>query len=93
MMALADWRDVALILLLLEASVLTLAVGTALYFSLRGLRRFQVWLKPYLLLARTYTRQAHDTIIRITAAVIAPFVWLHSLLAGLRRALDIVGGR
>lgn len=93
MTALSSWRDAAVILLLLEAFILALLVGAALYLAWRGLRQFQGWLVPYLLLARTRTRRFREGIVRVMQAVRAPFIGLHSLRAGLRRAAGILQGR
>jgi len=93
MMALSNWRDAAVILLSLEAFILALLLGAAVYLAWRRLRQLQAWLVPYQLLARTYTRRFREGTVRVMRAVRAPFIGLHSLLAGLRRALRILEGR
>jgi len=93
MLALAHWRDVGLILLAFEAIVLALAIGAALYVSLRGLRQAQAWLTPRLLVVRDYARQTRDIVVRVMAAAAMPFVLVQSALAGLRQALQVLGRR
>ena len=93
MLALANWRDVGLILLAFEAFVMGLALGAMLYVSLRGLRQAQAWLLPRLRVGRGYVRQTRDIVARVTAGVAAPFVLVQSAVAGLRQALQLLGGR
>jgi hypothetical protein len=93
MTALASWRDAAVILLSLEAFILALLVGAALYLAWRRLRQLQAWLVPYLLLVRTFTRRARKLTVRFMGALGAPFVRLRCLGEGLRRAFGILGGR
>lgn len=93
MSTLVTWRDAALIVLSFEAFWMALAIGAALYFSLRGLRQFQASLSPYVLRVRLYTRQVREITVRMTMAVAAPFIWLRSVQAGVRKALNILSGR
>jgi len=93
MLALARWRDVAVVLLALETFVWVLAWGVVLYLARRGVLRFQEWLRPYLTLAGGYTRQTQMVVERVAGTICAPFVWLGSAMAGLHRALEILSGR
>jgi len=93
MTALGSWRDAAVILLSLEAFILALLVGAALYLAWRGLRQLQARLAPYLLLARISARRARNVTVRFMGTLGASFVWLRCLGEGLRRAFGILGRR
>ncbi len=93
MIAIARWRDAALVLLSLEAFLAGLLPAAALYFGLRGVREFQEWLTPQLLQVRLYVWRIRGLTLRVATAIAGPFVWLHSFTAGWHRGLDILAGR
>jgi len=93
MVDLARWRDVALILLALEALLLGLLLAAATYLGLRGVLRLQERARPVLSKGRIYARQIREITRRIMSVVTAPFVWLQSTIAGLRRTLATLGRR
>jgi hypothetical protein len=90
---LAMWRDAAVILLAIQAIVLGLLPAVALYWSVRGMRRFQRWVRPVLFQTRLYIWRAEHEARRVVNAVAAPFVWVRSTVVGVQRALHILGWR
>ena len=91
MAGLAGWRDAALILLSLEALLGGAVVGLVLYKGLRGLTQLIEQLRPVLFQVRLGTWKVCDRINHNMRALAAPFVRLHSVAAGARRALQILG--
>jgi len=87
------WRDLALVLLVLEAFVIDLGAAVVLYFVLTRLRRAQVWIGPRLRLAARYARRSRVVFRRAMTATAAPFVGLQATAAGLRRVLAALGER
>lgn len=51
---LAPWRDLAIILLVIEAAVIVAVPGVALYFALKGVRAVKRWLRTPLLQAQVW---------------------------------------
>lgn len=92
-MVLSNWRDAALILLSVEALLPGAAVGWLLYQTLRGLALLGKKLQPWLFQARLATWQGCQRVNRAMRAVAAPLVRLHSVAAGLGRALQVLGWR
>ena len=90
---LAMWRDAALILLALQAMVLCLPVAAGLYWSVRGIQRLRQWIRPVLFQTRLHVWKIQFQTGRVTRGVAAPFVWLQSTVAGLQRALHMLGWR
>ncbi len=66
---LQPWRDLAVILLCLEAAVLFAIPGVALFFAQKYLRRFRHWLKTPLLRAQVYTLKAQELTQRASNSV------------------------
>ena len=58
--ALAPWRDLAIILLCIEAAVLVAIPGVIIFFAQKYLRIFRHWLKLPLLRVQVYTLQVQD---------------------------------
>jgi len=90
---LSDWRDAALILLILEVLLPGMAVGLVLYQTLRGLAQLRQKLLPWLFQARLVTWRVCERIKHIARMLAAPLIWLHSLAAGIRQALQVLGWR
>jgi hypothetical protein len=90
---LGAWRDAALILLGIQAMVLGLLLGAGLYWGLRGVRQLLQWIRPVLFETRLRVWRILSAAQRIMRVVAAPFVWVHSTLAGLQRALQMLGWR
>jgi len=71
-MTLADWRDVSLILLFLEAIVIGILYGLFFYYSWKAVRITRGWLSTkgfpegqrYTRLMKTYTQQYSKKVVR-----------------------------
>jgi hypothetical protein len=87
---LADWRDAALIVLMVEALLGVAVVGVVLFQGLRGLLQLIERLRPVLFEARLGTWKVCDRINHATRVVVGPFVWLHSVAEGARHVLQIL---
>jgi hypothetical protein len=90
---LATWRDVALVLLAVEALLAGLPVALILGASLQRLRRLMTGMRTVLFQARMYTWRKGEVTRRAMGIVAAPFIWLQSTVHGLSRARDILGWR
>lgn len=77
-MSLANWRDVAVVLLALEAFAGVLAFGVITYFAVRGV----LWVKGRVPLATVPARRVAEQVASKTdqagRAVATPFVWLEA---------------
>lgn len=91
--AIASWRDAALIVLAAEAVVLILPPAVALYWGLGQLRKLSQGMRPILFQTRLHVWKAQHGIVRVLQGMAAPFVWLQSTVAGLQRALEKLGWR
>ena len=89
----AMWRDAALTLLAIQAIVLSLLPAVAIYWGLRGMHRLVRWIRPVLFETRLHVWRIQREMRRGINAVVAPFVWLQSAVAGVQRALQILGWR
>jgi hypothetical protein len=92
-MQVATWRDAALILLATQAMVMGLLLAAGLYWSLRGVQRLRQWIRPVLFETRLRVRGVQRQAEPVIRAVAAPFVWMQSAVAGLERALEMLGWR
>jgi hypothetical protein len=82
---LTHWRDLAVILLVLEAFILALVPGAILFFTIRGVG----WLRKQLLaaapVAQGYARKAAQMTTRVSDQVVQPIVSAHATSARLAR--------
>jgi hypothetical protein len=90
-MNLGTWRDVAVVLLAVEAFFGVLIAGAACYFGIRGV----LWLKANIPRAtrpaRLYVNQAERAVRQAGGAAISPFVWGEATGARVRAALRALG--
>ncbi len=93
LMRLARWRDTALVLLAAEALVVGLMPALLLYWILRVLPQFRQRLLGILLETRDMLCRLQNRTRRVSDAVASPVIWLQSVVAGLRRALQTLGWR
>jgi hypothetical protein len=91
--AIAMWRDAALTLLAIEAIVLGLLPAAALCWGLRRVRRLLQWIRPVLFETRLHVWRIQYQTRRVLNALAAPFLWLQNAVAGLQRALQMLGWR
>ncbi|MBC7263392.1 MAG: hypothetical protein H5T64_03430 [Chloroflexi bacterium] len=86
-MTIANWRDVALVVLALEVAGLGLGIGAILYVTLREYRHFKPRLKPLLLILHIRVYEATAAVQRICRLLVRPFVVVGALWAGSKRGL------
>jgi hypothetical protein len=94
-LTLADWRNLAGILLGLEAFIFMLPILIGFYFAVRGLRALRAKLvNEWLPLARTYVTQAEAISRQVSASLVEPPIRLKSAAAGVRAGVrHLVGLR
>ncbi len=66
---LAPWRDVAIVLLVIEAFVIALAPGIVFFFILKGVRAVKRWLRLPLLNAQMWAQRIQHGTTRAANAV------------------------
>jgi hypothetical protein len=90
-MGLSDWRDAAIVLLVVETFVSVLIVGAVFYFSVRGV----LWLKKSIPTvtrpARDWLSQAERVTRRAGDVAIAPFVGTGASAARLKTVWRQIG--
>lgn len=67
---LAPWRDLALVLLCLEAALLVAVPGVLLFFAQKYLRIFRHWLRMPLLRILVYTLRVQNVTLRASTGII-----------------------
>ncbi len=65
---LAPWRDAAIVLLVLEAFVITLVPGVVFFFILKGVRAVKRWLRLPLANAQMWARRIQAGTTRVADA-------------------------
>ncbi len=90
---LAMGRDLALVLLIVEAAILALPLLIIPFFILRYLPRLKSPIRPHLRRARQTTAQAERLTKVVMGMTVQPFLWTAAMTAALRRGLAHVVGR
>lgn len=67
----AVWRDIALVLLCIEAAVIVAVPGVALFFAQKYLRIFRHWLRLPLLRVLVYTLRAQNITLRASSGIVS----------------------
>ncbi len=81
---LAPWRDLALILLCLEAAVLIAVPGIILYFAQKYLRKFRHWLRLPLLRVLVYALRVQNLTLRASNEIAGVPIAMQMLAVRLR---------
>ena len=81
---LAPWRDLALILLCLEAAVLIAVPGVILFFAQKYLRKFRHWLRLPLLRVLVYTLRVQNLTLRASNEIAGVPIAMQMLAVRLR---------
>jgi len=85
------WRNIAAVLLVLEAFLFSIPLVIVLYFAVRGLRATRTRLLEYFPIARGYVTRAESVTHTVSAALVTPPIRVsgaaHGLRAGLRAAV------
>jgi hypothetical protein len=90
---LATARNLALILLVVEAAVLTLPLLIIPFFILRHLPRIKTPIRPALRTVRQRTEQVERGTKAVMSMAVQPLLWTMAAIAGLRGALSYVARR
>lgn len=73
-MELTFWRDLSVILLVLEAFILTLVPGVIFFFSIKGLQALERKLREFTPKVQGVFQQVDHTSRRVSDKVAAPFI-------------------
>ncbi|MBI4789898.1 MAG: hypothetical protein HY782_22935 [Chloroflexi bacterium] len=94
---LAPWRDIAIVLLVIEAFIMALVPGAILFFIVKGLRALRRWLRGPLLQAQVWALRIQHGTVRATDAVAAVPISFNSAAtqasATARNLIDFILGR
>ncbi|HID87826.1 MAG TPA: hypothetical protein EYP55_10700 [Anaerolineae bacterium] len=83
------WRNVALLLLIVEAFLLSLPLLAALFFSIRGMRQLRARMVPYFPPVRTRVSQVERATVLVSRGLVTPPILAISLATGLLRGLQV----
>lgn len=84
-MTLANWRDLAVLLLALEAFIISLVPGVILYFAVRGLLWVIRKLRATAPTVQGYFHKAADISEQVSQRAAAPFITTNATLARVNR--------
>lgn len=90
MQQIAFWRDVSLIMLVVEAAVIVAPIIAVGYYAIKGLRALQTWLTEQFPLWQGYVNQARDMVAKYASLVTVPLMAVAAVFAavtGAARAL------
>jgi len=76
------WRNVALLLLAVEAFLIGLPIALAFSLALRGMGQFERRIRLILPTAYERVRRAERITRSVAQAIVAPFIWASSVAAG-----------
>lgn len=83
-MSLANWRDLAVVLLALEAFVFSLVPAVILYFGVRGMIRLLKLVRTYAPMVQGYFRRAAEVSDRVSRRVVSPIIGVEAGVAQVR---------
>lgn len=89
-MGLPVWRDLSLILLLLEAMVFILPILVIAYFMTKGLRAAHTWLAAQFPIWQAYFVQGRDLVSQYAALVASPVMAAAAVIASIAAVLKAV---
>lgn len=81
-MGLIMWRNMALLLLAIEAFLIGLPVGLAFFLAIRGLGQLEARIKLFLPTAHERVRRVEMVTHSVAEAIVAPLIWVSSVVAG-----------
>jgi hypothetical protein len=94
---LAPWRDLALVLIVVEAFIIVLVPGVALFFALKGMRALNRWIRRPLLQAQVWALRIQHGTVQATNAVAGVPIGIHGAATQAsvtaRRVADFLVGR
>jgi len=83
--SLANWRDLSIVLLVIEAFIISLAPAVALYFCVRGISWVLKQLRTYAPQVQGYFRQGAEIAEDLSQKIAAPFFAVGAAAAQVRR--------
>ncbi len=86
-MDLIMWRNVALLLLAVEAFLIGLPIALAFSLALRGMGQFERRIKLFLPVAYERVRRAERITQSVADVIVAPLIWASSVAAGMSYAI------
>ncbi|TKJ29633.1 MAG: hypothetical protein CEE40_07790 [Chloroflexi bacterium B3_Chlor] len=86
-------RDLALVLLIVEAIILGLPLLIIPFYAIRYLRRLKAPIRPNLRKVRRRTAQVEKVTKAAMAIAVQPFLWARATGAGVRRACGYLARR
>ncbi len=79
--ALAPWRDVAVVILVIEAAVMVAIPGIAIFFAARGMYLLNRWLRPQFKTVQMWAERIAQGTTRASDAVAEVPITMHSTVA------------
>lgn len=86
---LGPWRDVAIVLLVIEMAVMVAIPGVVFYFAIRGVRAVKRRIYTPLLIARLWALRVQSGTMRVSQAVIALPIAMESAQARVRATVFV----
>jgi len=86
------WRDISVVLLVIEAFVLVLVPLAVLYLTNRGLWRLRASLRPVFPVIRGRVEQIHADTARVADLLVTPIIAIYALASRLRTTVLTVLG-
>lgn len=90
---LALGRNLALILLVVEAMILAIPLLVIAFYAIKYLPQVRAPIRPNLRKVRQTVRQVEDMTTLVLGTVVRPFLWTAAAVAGLKRALGYLATR
>jgi len=91
--ALALGKDLALILLVVEAVILAIPLLVILFYVIKYLPQVRAPIRPNLLKVRRTMKQVEEVTKLVLGMVVQPLLWMAASAAGLKRALGYLATR
>jgi Na+-transporting methylmalonyl-CoA/oxaloacetate decarboxylase gamma subunit len=90
---LADWRDLAVVLLALEAFVLSLLPAAIFYLAVRGMSAALRKFRPLASQVQGYFRQAAQTADQLSRRAVAPIIAVNAAAAQVGRWFSCISSQ
>ncbi|PKO21743.1 MAG: hypothetical protein CVU38_12970 [Chloroflexi bacterium HGW-Chloroflexi-1] len=84
-MSLANWRDLSIVLLAIEAFIISLAPAVLFYLCVRGISWVLEQIRTYAPQVQGYFRQGAEIAENVSQKIAAPFVAISAAAAQVRR--------
>lgn len=91
-MTIPFWRDVSVVLLVVEAFILALIPLGVLYFVNRGLQRLRAFLRPIFRRTRARVQQVERVTFQVSELIVTPIIAIYALASRVRRIILTMAG-